>query len=145
MPDPRLYEIAVHSRLQYQHLLIAEDPQAPGSWLQALHLYAVHTSSWAVLCLADRPHYLAAMRLSPAYDMNPSIDHTELTLAINEVETACDVSIAMDARKDYGMTAQQADRVLLHVQTAVHDWRNEASQLRIPKAEQDLLASALEL
>lgn len=42
------------------------------------------------------------IRLSPAYDMNPSIDREELTLAINEVETACDVAIAMDAHRDYG-------------------------------------------
>ena len=84
------------------------------------------------------------LRLSPAYDMNPSIDRTELTLGINEVETACDVSIAMDARKDYGLTALQADHVLLEVQAAVHDWRTEANQLQIPKAEQDLMAHAFE-
>lgn len=34
------------------------------------------------------------IRLSPAYDMNPSMDRQELTLAINEVGTACDVSIS---------------------------------------------------
>jgi serine/threonine-protein kinase HipA len=84
------------------------------------------------------------LRLSPAYDMNPSIDRTELTLAINEVETACDVSIAMDARKDYGLTALQVDHVLLEVQAAVRDWRTEANQLHIPKAEQDLMAHAFE-
>ena len=84
------------------------------------------------------------IRLSPAYDMNPSINRTELTLAINEVETACDVSIAMDAYKEYGLTAQQADRVLQHVQTAIHSWRSEASRLHIPRAEQDLMASAFE-
>jgi serine/threonine-protein kinase HipA len=84
------------------------------------------------------------IRLSPAYDMNPSIDRTELTLAINEVETACDVSVAMDAHRDYGLTVQQADRVLLQVQTAVHGWRTEANQLHIPKAEQDLMTPAFE-
>jgi serine/threonine-protein kinase HipA len=85
------------------------------------------------------------LRLSPAYDMNPSIDRTELTLAINEVETACDVSIAMDARKDYGLTTQQVDGALLEVQAAVRDWRSEANRLRIPKAEQGLMASAFEV
>jgi serine/threonine-protein kinase HipA len=84
------------------------------------------------------------IRLSPAYDMNPSVDRTELTLAINEVETACDVAIAMDAYRDYGLTAQQADRVLQQVQAAVHGWRSEASRLHIPRAEQDLMASAFE-
>jgi serine/threonine-protein kinase HipA len=83
--------------------------------------------------------------LSPAYDMNPSMDRTELTLAINEVETACDVSLAMDARKDYGLTTQQAERTLLELQAAVPDWRSEANRLHIPKAEQDLMASAFEI
>ncbi len=42
--------------------------------------------------------------LSPAYDINPSIGRTELSLAINEVEATCDVSIAMDACRDYGQS-----------------------------------------
>jgi len=84
------------------------------------------------------------IRLSPAYDMNPSIDREALTLAINEVETACDVAIAMDAYRDYGLTTQQADRALQRVQTAIHSWRSEASRLHIPHAEQDLMAAAFE-
>jgi excisionase family DNA binding protein len=36
------------------------------------------------------------------------------------------------------------DRVLQQVQAAVHDWRSEASRLHIPRAEQDLMASAFE-
>jgi serine/threonine-protein kinase HipA len=71
------------------------------------------------------------LRLSPAYDMNPSIDRTELTLAINEVETACDASIAMDAHRDYGLTVHRSARVLQQVQTAIQDWRSEANRLRI--------------
>jgi serine/threonine-protein kinase HipA len=82
------------------------------------------------------------IRLSPAYDMNPSVNRTELTLAINEVETACEVSVAMDASRDYGLTAQQASRVLNEVQKAVRSWRSEANSLHVPKAEQDRMASA---
>ena len=82
------------------------------------------------------------VRLSPAYDMNPSVDRTELSLAINEVDTACDVSIAMDAHKDYGLSSQQADRVRQEVQAASATWREEASRLRIPGQEQDLMAAA---
>jgi serine/threonine-protein kinase HipA len=84
------------------------------------------------------------IRLSPAYDMNPSTDRTELTLAINEVETACDVSVAMEASRDYGLAAQQASRVFDDVRRAVQNWRNEANQFHIPKAEQDLMASAFD-
>jgi serine/threonine-protein kinase HipA len=84
------------------------------------------------------------VRLSPAYDMNPSIDRTELSLAVNEVDTVCDVSIAMDAHKYYGLSTQTAERVLQEVEAAVTTWREEANRLRIPKAEQDLMAAAFE-
>jgi serine/threonine-protein kinase HipA len=84
------------------------------------------------------------IRLSPAYDINPSIERRELSLAINEVETACDVSIAMDACQDYGLTRQAADGLLKQVRAAVTPWRSEADRLGIPKSEQALIAAAFE-
>lgn len=80
--------------------------------------------------------------LSPAYDLNPVPDGSELSLAINEVETHCDVGIAMDARKDYGISQAEADRALHEVRSTVSGWRHEADVLRIPKAEQDAMAAA---
>lgn len=82
------------------------------------------------------------IRLSPAYDINPSIERQELTLAINEVETACDVSIAMEASQAYGLNPREASDVLKQVQGAAADWREEVTRLNIPKAEQDLMAEA---
>jgi len=73
------------------------------------------------------------IRLSPAYDMNPSIDRADLSLAINEVETDCDVSIAMEACKDYGLTPEQAGGVLKQVRAAVAGWRGQANRLGIRK------------
>lgn len=86
----------------------------------------------------------SGIRLSPAYDMNSSIDRQDLTLAINEVETTCDVSIAMDARQDYGLNAQEAGKALQQVQDAVAGWRGEATHLNIPQAEQDLMIDAFQ-
>ena len=86
----------------------------------------------------------SGVRLSPAYDMNPSIDRRELTLAINEVETACDVSIAMEASRDYGLNSREAADVLTQVRNAVVSWREEATRLNIFKAEQDLMANAFQ-
>ncbi len=84
------------------------------------------------------------IRLSPAYDMNPSIDRKELTLAINEVETACDVTIAIDAAKDYGLSKDVAQVLLKEVQAVVGRWQEEATRLNIPKAEQELMADAFQ-
>lgn len=82
------------------------------------------------------------IELSPAYDMNPSIERTHLSLAINEHDTACDVSIAMDARQDYGLSAPRAARILEEVSSGIADWKSEATLLAIPKPEQDLMRAA---
>ena len=73
------------------------------------------------------------IRLSPAYDINPSIERRDLSLAINEVETACDVSIAMEACRDYGLSKQQADKCLKQARAAVAQWRREAGGLGISR------------
>jgi serine/threonine-protein kinase HipA len=86
----------------------------------------------------------SGIRLSPAYDINPSIDRDELTLAINEVETTCDVSIAMDVSREYGLNLREAADVLKEVREAVRGWREEATRLNIPKAEQDIMAEAFQ-
>lgn len=84
------------------------------------------------------------IRLSPAYDINPSIERRDLSLAINEVETACDVSIAMEACQEYGMTRDEAESVLKQVRSAVGEWRRQADSLGIPRGEQELMAPAFE-
>lgn len=82
--------------------------------------------------------------LSPAYDINPSIERDSLSLAINEVETACDVTIALEASGDYGLSANEAQTIVEQVSTAVQSWRAEATLIGIPRAEQDLMAQAFE-
>jgi serine/threonine-protein kinase HipA len=83
-------------------------------------------------------------KLSPAYDFNPSLGRNELSLAIDETETACDVSVAMNAYKNYGITAARANEALQAVDTAVSGWRKEADRFGIPKADQALMAEAFE-
>ena len=84
------------------------------------------------------------IRLSPAYDINPSPDRNELSLAIDEMEAACDVSVAMNVYKSYGVSAAQADNALLAIEAAVAGWRTEANRFGIPKAEQALMAAAFD-
>jgi len=84
------------------------------------------------------------IRLSPAYDINPTVDRNQLSLAIGEVETACDVSVAMNAYKSYRISAAQADAALKSVEAAVATWRTEASRFGISRAEQNLMVAAFE-
>lgn len=82
------------------------------------------------------------LRLSPAYDMNPSVDSDDLTLAINETETLCDVEIARAAHKMYALSLKEADGIIADVETAVKTWRAEAEAFRIRRSEQDQMAAA---
>jgi serine/threonine-protein kinase HipA len=80
--------------------------------------------------------------LSPAFDINPTIDRNELALAINEVESTCDAAIAVEAHPSYGLTSVEAKNIVSKTREVVAAWRAEAARLRIPKAEQELMAKA---
>jgi serine/threonine-protein kinase HipA len=82
--------------------------------------------------------------LSPAYDINPSNDRNELSPAINEVDTTCDVSIAREAHADYRLSKVEADEIIERVAAAVTSLRSEATLWGIPKAEQEFMATAFE-
>ena len=84
------------------------------------------------------------IRLSPAFDLNPSRESHELSLAINEVETHCDVSIALEACDDYGLSRTDAGRIADEVREAVSLWRAEAKALGIPRWQQEEMAASFE-
>lgn len=84
------------------------------------------------------------LRLSPAFDLNPSIEGRDLSLAINEVETRCDVAIAVEAAGDYGLTREDAARIVDEVSEAVWFWRKEAEALGISRRELEEMAAAFE-
>ncbi|MCP5065247.1 MAG: HipA domain-containing protein, partial [bacterium] len=84
------------------------------------------------------------LRLSPAFDLNPSIEGRDLSLAINEVETRCDVSIALEACGDYGLPRKDATRIVDEVRKAVGLWRQEAEALGISRWKQEEMAAAFE-
>ena len=80
--------------------------------------------------------------LAPAYDMNPNPERTELSLGIDEANATCDVDVALNAARDYDLTAAQATSIVEEVGAAVATWREEATKLEIPRAEQERLRVA---
>ncbi len=82
------------------------------------------------------------LRLSPAFDLNPSNDSRDLSLAINELETRCDVAIALEACGDYGLLKTDAEGILAEVRDAVGTWRAEAKTLSIPRWQLEEMAVA---
>jgi hypothetical protein len=61
-----------------------------------------------------------------------------------KVDATSDGSIALEAHADYGLSKPEADKIVARTIKAVASWRREAAELRIPKAEQDLIARAFE-
>ena len=80
--------------------------------------------------------------LSPAYDMNPNPERSELSLAIDEVNATCDVEVALEAAPDYGLAITQAADIVREVREAVAGWREEATKLDISREEQERLRGA---
>ncbi|MBI1965935.1 MAG: type II toxin-antitoxin system HipA family toxin [Betaproteobacteria bacterium] len=80
--------------------------------------------------------------LSPAFDMNPNPERSELSLAIDEANATCDVEVALKTAGSYGLTAQQAADIVEEVRASVATWRGEASKLDISRAEQERLSAA---
>ena len=82
--------------------------------------------------------------LSPAYDLNPSNDRNELSLAINEVDTTCDVSDCSGGARRLRPLKDRSGPRVEEVTAAVVSWRAEAAGFHVRKAEQELMASAFD-
>jgi hypothetical protein len=74
--------------------------------------------------------------------MNPNPDRDELTLAIDEVNAACDLDVARETATHYGLSKTTADKIINEVSKAVSAWRKGAADLGIPKSEQKRLERA---
>ena len=75
--------------------------------------------------------------LSPAYDMNPTLnDHQSLLL--NSKTNTADLSILLDSCDEYILTHEVAKGIIDEVVAAVKDWRGLANKLGIAKREMSL-------
>ncbi len=81
-------------------------------------------------------------RLSPAYDINPSIDKNGLALHIDTDDNALDFELAKSVGEYFQLTNNQMDKVLKEVKTTVSNWKVLANELGISRSEQNLMESA---
>jgi serine/threonine-protein kinase HipA len=84
-------------------------------------------------------------RLAPAYDLNPNPDKAHHQLAIDTNDPTPDVNLALATAEFYGLRLRDARDILQRVKTAVGRWRAIAAELRLPRSEIELLASAFAL
>lgn len=80
--------------------------------------------------------------LSPAYDINPSIDKDGLALNIDMDNNALDLDLAKSVGEYFRLDVKQMETIIEEVLKAVHQWKTIADTIGIPRGEQELMAGA---
>ena len=81
-------------------------------------------------------------RLSPAFDINPSIDKQGLALSIDTDSNALDFDLARSVGEFFMLDTLSMHKILMEVKSVVSDWKTYARSIGIPKTEQDRMAPA---
>jgi serine/threonine-protein kinase HipA len=81
-------------------------------------------------------------RLSPAYDINPSVDKGGLALNIDADNNALDIDLAKSTGEYYQLTLTRMNDIIKEVKSAVSGWKTMADNLAIPRSEQQIMEPA---
>jgi len=80
--------------------------------------------------------------LSPAYDLNPSIDKDGLALNIDMDNNALDYDLAKSVGEFFRLDNKQLDKIIQEVLDVVTTWKEVAKEIGISNKEQTLMAKA---
>lgn len=83
--------------------------------------------------------------LSPAYDLNPSIDKDGLALNIDMDNNALDFDVAKSVGEYFRLTENQMDQIIVEVSDSVKEWRKIANKIGIARVEQELMQAAFKI
>ena len=83
--------------------------------------------------------------LSPAYDLNPSIEKAGLALNIDMDDNALDYELVKSVGEFFRLSGSEMDTIIKEVLTAVGDWKTIAKQIGIPKGQQLLMEPAFNI
>jgi len=81
-------------------------------------------------------------RLSPAYDINPSIDKNGLALNIDMNNNALDFELAKSVGEYFKLNDEQMKVIINEVLQSVNDWKTIANTIGISRSEQELMEGA---
>jgi serine/threonine-protein kinase HipA len=81
-------------------------------------------------------------RLSPAFDVNPSIDKQGLALNIDTDNNALNFELAKSVGEFFMLDNEMMGKILKEVKSVVKEWRRYANSIGISKSEQDRMAAA---
>jgi len=80
--------------------------------------------------------------LSPAYDLNPSIEKNGLSLNIDMENNALDFALAISVGEFFRLNTTQMNRIIGEVLESVNQWENVADKIGISRAEKELMSRA---
>ncbi len=83
--------------------------------------------------------------LSPAYDLNPSIDKDGLALLIDENDNALDIGLVKSVGEYFQLTGTEMSTIIAEVKASVGQWQAVATELGILRAEKELMRGAFRL
>lgn len=83
--------------------------------------------------------------LSPAYDLNPSIDKDGLALNIDMDNNALDYELAKSVGIYFRLDENQMNTILTEVLEAVSQWKDTATKIGIPNKEIELMKKAFNI
>jgi serine/threonine-protein kinase HipA len=84
-------------------------------------------------------------RLSPAFDINPSVDKDGLAINIDMEDNQLDIEIAKQVGIYFRLGEKQMDQIIDQVKSSVSQWQKLACEIGIPRAEQTLMEGAFRL
>ncbi len=80
--------------------------------------------------------------LSPAYDVNPSIDKDGLALNIDTDNNALDFDLAKSVGGFFQLSDLSMDATINEVRNVISNWRKVAQEIGISRQEQEMMTSA---
>lgn len=83
--------------------------------------------------------------LSPAYDLNPSIEKDGLALNIDTDNNALDFELAKSVGKYFRLDIKQMEIILQEVLQSTRNWQSIAKEIGISRGEQELMLKAFQL
>src|SRR5699024_5663226 len=84
-------------------------------------------------------------RLSPAYDVNPSVDKMGLSLNIDEANNALDLELAKSVGTYFRLSNSEMNSIIDGVKKSVRNWETIANRIGISRSEQELMHSAFQM
>lgn len=83
--------------------------------------------------------------LSPAYDLNPSIDKDGLALNIDMDNNALDFDVAKSVGDFFRLDEKQMDRIITEVLDSVSQWEKIADRIGLSRSDKEIMLRAFKI